>query len=201
MSYSWVPFYRELAERLLTCEDKQDELLTVLREMEAQGLPTVPLDDNQPGGGKKLLEVMDPFTFLATFSRVGPSKATKLCAWIKKKWDLQTDVPTDFDGRANILPVGGASWFFASFDRGRQQGDVPLLWQLAQHVFGTPPLAGEELQSKKRSYWKSASKSATLASPSSRQDCFGSIPKDFYRSPGQSSHFWNSAMSPSTKKP
>ena len=33
MSFSWVPFYRELAGKVLEFEDRQDELIAILREI------------------------------------------------------------------------------------------------------------------------------------------------------------------------
>lgn len=136
MAFSWVPFYRELAERVLEFEDKQDELLAILREMkEANDGRCVPLLDNQPDDTQKPLEEIDPFTFMANLARVETATATRLCSWFKQKWDLSTHIPTDFDGRADIQPRSGNSWFFGSVRSGRRPGDVGRMWTLARQAF------------------------------------------------------------------
>ena len=132
MSFTWVPFYREVAERVLEYEDRQDELLMLLREMKAAGLPVMFLDENQIDGPKTPLEEIDPFTFLANFSRTGDEKAGQMCDWLKRKWDLQKPAPTDFDGRANVVPRN--PWFFASTRSGRETTTVPNLWNLARQA-------------------------------------------------------------------
>lgn len=133
MSFSWAPFYREVAERVLEYEDRQSELLALLHEMKNAGLKTTFLEDNMKDGSKSPLNEMDPFTFLGNFSRVGDSEAAQLCAWLKKKWDLSVDSPEIFDGRVNVSAQN--PWFFASTQNGRSSEDVPLLWQLAQQTF------------------------------------------------------------------
>lgn len=136
MAFSWVPFYRELAERVLEFEDKQDELLAILREIDNQkDLRCVPLLDNQPDGTQKPLEVIDPFTFMANLARVKTVSALLLCSWFKQKWNLEKAVPTDFEGRAGIQARGGSAWFFGSVRSGRQPEDVGRLWTLARQAF------------------------------------------------------------------
>lgn len=133
MSFSYVPFYREVAARVLEYENRQDELLDVLREMKSAGLKTTFLEDNEKDGTKSLLKVIDPFTFMANFSRTGDPEAAQLCAWLRKKWDLSADSPEVFDGRVNVSAQN--PWFFASTQNGRSSEDVPLLWQLARQSF------------------------------------------------------------------
>jgi hypothetical protein len=130
MAFSWVPFYRELAERVLEFENRQDELLAVLREMQNEGLPYIPLEDTQLDGSQKPLEVIDPFTFMVNMARV-ETLATKLCIWLKRKWNLTTPAPTDFGGRAGVYGRGGL-WFFSSAQNGRQYEDIERLWGLAR---------------------------------------------------------------------
>lgn len=125
MNFSWVPFYRELAGKVLEFENRQDELLALLREMKKDNLYVVPLEDDISPTERVAFTEIDPFTFLANFSRTSDKEATKLCDWIRVKWNLTTPTPTDFDGRANVHPQGGASWFFASTQRGRKAQDIP----------------------------------------------------------------------------
>jgi hypothetical protein len=46
--FSWIPFYRELTQRLLTYEDKQSELIGLLEAMRADGLPVMFLSEDLP---------------------------------------------------------------------------------------------------------------------------------------------------------
>ncbi|MBW3635342.1 MAG: AAA family ATPase [Armatimonadetes bacterium] len=135
MSFSWVPFYREVAQTVLEYENRQGELLTLLREMKATGLPTIPLEENQADGTMTPLEVMEPFTFLANIARVETPQSLKICAFLKTRWSLQSPLPTDFNGRAAIQPRGGGSWFFAAVGDGRGPEEISRLWTLARQAF------------------------------------------------------------------
>ena len=130
-----MPFYRELAGKVLEFEERQDELIDVLREMQEAGLKVVPIEDDLSRTERVLFTEIDPFTFMATFSRSGDKTATELCDWIRKRWNLETPTPTDFDGRANVAAVGGASWFFTSSEYGRTPQDIPSLWMLAKAIY------------------------------------------------------------------
>ncbi len=133
MPFSWIPFYREVAQEVLKYENDQATLLNVLADMKSAGLPTIPLEDNQVEGPRKPLTEIDPFTFLANLSRTGDAQATVLCEGLKKRWDLIQPVPNDFHGRAKVEAQN--SWFFASTQKGRGSDDVPLLWELAKQAF------------------------------------------------------------------
>jgi len=65
MSFSWIPFYRELAMRLLEYESKQGELIAFLADLKKKGRKVIPLMDyaNANQKGKTSLTEIDPFTF------------------------------------------------------------------------------------------------------------------------------------------
>ena len=132
MSFSWVPFYREVAERVLQYEDKQDELLALLREMKAAGLPTVPLEHNQPT--LTPLTTIDPFTFMANFGRNLETSNSAICQWMREKWQLKTPTPTDFSGRHGVQANYRGSWFFGSLAE-RIPNDTDALWRLAKQAY------------------------------------------------------------------
>lgn len=131
-AFTWAPFYREVAERALEYENSQAELVKVLRKIEADGAQTMYLVENQADGEMTELEMMDPFTFLANFSRSGDASAAQACRVLKEKWDLQAPAPTDFDGRVKVSPIH--PWFFSSVGDGRAHDDVAQLWKLAKHA-------------------------------------------------------------------
>ena len=132
MSFTWVPFYREVAERVLVYENRQAELLALLREMKAAGLPTVPLEHNQPT--LTPLTTIDPFTFMANFGRNLETSNYAICQWMREKWQLKTPTPTDFSGRHGVQANYRGSWFFGSLAE-RIPNDTDYLWQLAKQAY------------------------------------------------------------------
>lgn len=44
--FSWIPFYRELTQRPLSFEGRQEELVQLMEEMRAAGLPMMFLQEN-----------------------------------------------------------------------------------------------------------------------------------------------------------
>ena len=134
--FSWIPIHQETTRKMLALPEQQKELLATLREMERQGLKVIRLEDQEPQGSWHPLKQIDPFTFLATFNR-GITDDNKRANWqfVKKKWNLRSEVPHDFSG----IPTVDArkSWFFA-FSFGRKEGDTEALWQLALQVMQRP---------------------------------------------------------------
>ena len=129
MSFTWVPFYREVAERVLKYEDKQDELLALLYEMREQGLSPILLNDKDSRDQRIALKEIDPFTFFASWNR-GSKDSSRLaiCQFLREKWDLKSAVPRDFEGIPTVNPQ--SSWFFAYYHT-RESHDIPTLWRIA----------------------------------------------------------------------
>ena len=71
--YSWVPFYEELADKLLTFKSNRAELIEKVKEahqMMGLNLPKIEKDnDNIPD--------IDPFTVIALFNRGKQSVASR----------------------------------------------------------------------------------------------------------------------------
>lgn len=131
MSFFWVPFYRELAGKVLEFEDRQDELIAILREMQGVGFKTISLKDFDAHNQEIKLREIDPFTFCASWNRGGEKNRHELCQFLKEKWHMNADAPEDFDGIPNITPV--ASWFL-SYERDRPKDDVASLWKVAREL-------------------------------------------------------------------
>ena len=123
--YTWVPFFRELAAKLLEFENRQDYLIKLLQ---ASGV-SAGLSEKRAGEINPLGEI-DPFTFFAVIlkTRKDEGRATIL-AHLKPEFRLQATVPEDFLG----VPTPNAlkAWFFKAAGK-RQPSDVPTLWQLAR---------------------------------------------------------------------
>jgi hypothetical protein len=136
--FPWIPIYEELATALLAYEDKQLELIKVLRELRGEGLKVVKLDD-QGAANAVPLSVMDPFTFFASFNRnTKAENRVAILTRLKERFALQAAVPTDFTG----IPLADnmQSWFFP-WEHERQAGDIEALWALARRAVVGPPEA------------------------------------------------------------
>lgn len=73
--FTWKPIFVEMGAKLLAYRPKQKQLLALLNEMEAAGLPVVSLKDQNPKGVEVPLSEIDPFTLFAVFNRaIKPDK-------------------------------------------------------------------------------------------------------------------------------
>ena len=67
IDFSWEPIHLELVDHLRNYESRQDELLRVIKLMQAEELPTISLEDNAEGTLE--LAELDPFTFIGNMNR------------------------------------------------------------------------------------------------------------------------------------
>lgn len=149
MSFTWIPLYAEIARKVLEFEHRQGELIALLSGFAARGLQIGTVDGDLDAEGRRfLLTEIDPFTFFATFNWQGrkPEKRGAILAALREEWDLTAPVPEDFDG----VPLGNRQslWMF-SYQKQRDPGDIPRLWQLARQVVeGTRATVDRELFSR-----------------------------------------------------
>ena len=142
-NFTWIPFYKELAQKILTYKDKQSELIEFLNQLKDDGLPTIPLNDKDIDNKEIMLDAIDPFTFLASFNRgITDDNRLKIVVKVKTKFNVSCDSPTDFSG----IPVynNQKSWLFA-FKKDRRPEDIPLLWELAENAINNPDNIAPEL--------------------------------------------------------
>src|SRR5690625_715329 len=130
--FTWIPIYEETARRLLEFEDRQTELIQLIRRMTEAGLSRIPLKDfvSETEGAKR--EEIDPFSFFANFNReMTIRNRIELWRFLKNEWGLKADLPVDFGGNPTLTPVG--AWFLPWRYLQRPE-DVPLLWKLAKQA-------------------------------------------------------------------
>lgn len=126
--FSWVAFYKELAEKLLGYENKQVDLISIIRTFDQEGLPALSLIDKNKNNQEVPLKEIDPFTFFANFNRgIKTQSRINVLNKLKELWNIKLPVPNDFSG----VPVVNnmAAWFFA-WEKDRNDGDIPILWKL-----------------------------------------------------------------------
>jgi hypothetical protein len=132
--FSWIPIHREAIHRILQHRQDQKELLTILSEMDQQGLKVINLQDEGADGQTIPLAEIDPFTFLSTFNRgVTDKNRRDNWAFLKTRWGLKAPVPDDFTG----IPVlhNMTSRLFPHYGE-REKDHVGHLWQVAALAAG-----------------------------------------------------------------
>lgn len=135
--FTWIPIHEEAAKRLLDFKERNHGLVDILAKMKNQGLITTKIDDQETDGVKIQLKEIDPFSFFANFNR-GTKDANRQALWqvLKSDWQLQSEVPQDFDG----LPLANSqnSWLMP-YAKGRAPEHVPLLWKFFEHMMSVEP--------------------------------------------------------------
>jgi len=135
MSFTWKPIYKELAKNILEYEDRQSELLQLLRDLESEDLPVVITDKDAPNKTIQLMEI-DPLTFFAAFNRsLTDENRIAILKHCRKVFGLAAEVPEDFVG----LPLvnNQNTWYFG-YHYVRDLEDIPTLWQLARFAVDAP---------------------------------------------------------------
>ena len=130
--YSWVPFHQELAEALLPYRSRQDELIEILRDLEAQGYPVIRLENKRKDESTVPLSEIDPFTFLASLNRgIKPENRQAIAEAFKQHFGLRAPTPKTLQGIPTVN--NQSSWFFG-WHYHTEEGDIPSLWDLAENV-------------------------------------------------------------------
>lgn len=140
--FTWIPVYREIAQRLLDWQDRQGELIAFLEQLRSQGLTITPLTDQDAKGARFLLQEIDPFTFFGVFNRgIRREHRLAIIAEVMKLLGVQSALPKDFEGLPHLNAQN--SWFI-SFQPGRKAHDVQRLWRVFRLALGDNPLEQAE---------------------------------------------------------
>ena len=135
--FTWIPIYKELAEKLFEYRDRQPELISILEGIKATGVPIIRLVDAPKPATEPKLGTIDLFTFFACFNRgLTDQNRLGILKILKEKFHLASEIPADFSG----IPVvdNMQSWFFPYPDK-RKPDDVAKLWELAKAAFEKKP--------------------------------------------------------------
>lgn len=126
--FSWIPFYTELAEKILTYKDKRKELTDIVYEL---GISADYLHDNKIQKFKEL----HPFAIFGVFNRrLTEKNRKKICQYFKGKLGLTSDIPSDFDG-IPILNNMNSFWGlpFSGIDE-NNKSEIDENWELFKIV-------------------------------------------------------------------
>lgn len=95
--FTWIPFYTELAEKLLEYKNNRADLISFV--FSKDGLQDFSNYLHLQDKTKKIDDI-DPFSFMGIFNRGSLSQSNRVIILerIKKQFDIKAEVPSDFDG-------------------------------------------------------------------------------------------------------
>ena len=130
MSFTWIPFYKEFAHKLLEYKNRRQELVETIYSV---------LDSTMNDSGTSVVNYFkkdkderltdtDPFSVFAIFNRTSNVKVRRECVTILKEcFHISATVPSDFDG----IPVLNAQKSIFVYQNGKTvEQDNLLLWNL-----------------------------------------------------------------------
>ncbi len=138
-TFTWIPCYAELADKLVAYRHRQHELIELLQGLRAKGLTITPLEDKDAAGNPFLIKELDPFTFFGVFNRgLTRDKRVLIIEELRKFFAVNAPAPKDFEG----IPIlnNQNSWFI-SYSAKRAQGDVDRLWDVFVRALGDDPMS------------------------------------------------------------
>ena len=100
MAFTWIPYYKELAQKIATYRNKREDLLQIVRGLDDEFVSYLQKEKDKT----KIIDI-HPFAFYSIFGRlVDINKKTKILSYFKDKFKLTSDIPKDYDGIPSILP-------------------------------------------------------------------------------------------------
>lgn len=129
MKFTWIPFYKEFAEKLLNYRNDRKSLLKMIYEHREQFLANYLHDQD---GEDDLCPDIDPFTTMGLFNRgIKLNNRIKSTSLFKSLMGIVADTPSDFVG----IPIlnNQKSHFFGFRDH-RKDSDIENLWALFEKV-------------------------------------------------------------------
>lgn len=132
MNFTWIPFYKEFAEKLLQFQTDRKKLLKLIYDNRATLLADYLHDE---GGKDDLFTDIDPFTTFGIFNR-GVKKENRIrsAELFKDLLNMSANVPEDFVG---IPILNNQKSHFFGFRRDREDDDIDNLWSLFVKVVKT----------------------------------------------------------------
>ena len=125
MSFTWIPYYKEFAQRLTQFQKDRKRLLNLIYDTRDELLAKYLHDQ---GGEGDLLEDIDPFTVFGLFNRgIKHENRINSAKLFKNILDIKADIPKDFEG---IPVLNNQKSHFFGFRSHRGKNDIQNLWNL-----------------------------------------------------------------------
>lgn len=123
--FTWIPFYTELAKKLLEFKDNRGDLVKIVYELDEKYVNFINNHD------KSQVFDIDFFSFFSIFNRGLTNENRKIiCGFLKNKLNLSAEIPSDFD---SIPLVDNRKSTF--YRRETADSQIPLLCSLFEAVF------------------------------------------------------------------
>lgn len=125
MSFTWVPYYKEFAEKLLQYQEDRASLCRLIYDHEDELLINYLHDE--VGKDDRFTDI-DPFTTFGLFNRgISMKNRVSSAALFKRLLNISADVPSDFDG---VPLLNNQKSHFFGFRPDRKPDDIENLWRL-----------------------------------------------------------------------
>lgn len=129
MKFTWIPFYKEFAEKLLNYRNDRKSLLKMIYDHREQFLANYLHDQD---GEDDLCPDIDPFTTMGLFNRgIKLNNRIKSTSLFKSLMGIVADIPSDFVG---IPILNNQKSHFFGFRNHRKDSDIENLWALFEKV-------------------------------------------------------------------
>lgn len=126
-SYTWISFYQEVADKLLTYQDNRKALITILEEAYHKAGKKMPnLNKGEPA------KDIDPFTFVAQFThKIDFEGRLEIMAGIKEGLGIDSDLAKDKKGIPTIDNLNKTFYNSKGQAKANQQKEeIDLLWEV-----------------------------------------------------------------------
>lgn len=124
MAYTWIPFYKELAQKLLQFRNDRKPLVKWIYD-NIDGTLIKHFKDAPDG---RPVPDTDPFTVMAIINRgITYNKKFELCQQFKSFLNISAPVPKEFSG---VPEMNNQRSNFIGFEDRRKEGDIERLWNL-----------------------------------------------------------------------
>jgi len=122
--FTWIDIYSEFAKELLKYKNNRVLLIKIMREVFKEAEVKFYLSE----GNNIPLSDICPFTVFGTFNRgITEENRIKILSAIKKKFNLLSPVPEDFDG---IPILNNINSMFFQYKSTRGEKDIDYLWTM-----------------------------------------------------------------------
>ena len=129
MKFTWIPYYKEFAEKLLDYRNDRASLLKLIYDHRAELLANYLHDEN---GVEDLCTDIDPFTTFGLFNRgIKLGNRIHTTEVFKSYFNINAEIPKDFEG---IPILNNQKSHFFGFRKHRKPTDIENLWKLFEDV-------------------------------------------------------------------
>ena len=123
-NFSWIPFYMEMADKLLAFKNNRKALVDIMYSLDSQYVSYIHTND----GGH--YPDIDPFTFFGIFNRGNSfEKRKKIAVFFKERLGVKAEVPESFEGIPIVFAVMSCFCWSENIDT-----NIQPLWDLFEAV-------------------------------------------------------------------